>query len=180
MGFFGKLKQNFTHGGVKVKIQAPASVSMQDASVPVAVAVTAGDSPQTVSKVSVEIIAESRSQAFNQGGDANSITMNTVARSEDAQQFSLAPGESKTVQLAIVMNAGAAIAQQLPDDGAATQIAEGLAKLQNVAQALDPSAATYTIVAKADVQGIALDPSDKQPIQILKPGELGGAVNIRL
>ncbi len=35
MGFFGKIKENLSHGGVKIQLQAPASVSMQDAVLPV-------------------------------------------------------------------------------------------------------------------------------------------------
>lgn len=180
MGFFGKLKQNFTHGGVDVKLQAPASASTTEASIPVTVTVSATDSPQTVNKVRAEIVAQSNNQAFNTSTSSQGSSRRTVAQSENAQQFVVNPGQSVTVQLSIVMNAGAAIADQLPEGSGLAQIAGAIEKLQDVANVLNQDSYTYEVIATADVAGIALDPSDSAPIQILKPGQLGGAINIHL
>lgn len=184
MGFFSKIKQNFKHGGVKVKIQAPASVSMQDANVPVTVNITATDSQAVVSSVKVEIIAESRNQAFgapsSSGASQAQTTQQVVARADNNEVLTLAPGETKQVPISIIMNQGAAIEAQLPQGGAAAGVAHALGQLQSLSEHLNQNSYTYYIQAVANVEGIALDPSDRQPIQILKPGQVGTGLNIKL
>ena len=185
MGFFSKIKDNLSHGGIKVNLQAPASISMQDAMMPITITLTGGSEPHTVKRVSAEIQATSRNQAFDQlnqpaqagnVGDAQSIT-ETVARAEDAQPFVIQPGETKVIPLSIVINGTQIIADQLPTGSAMSGVVSAFQKLQSVSQALNGSSYTYSVEAKADVEGIALDPSASQPLQMLKPGEIGGATN---
>ena len=179
MGLFSKLKQNFNHGGVKVALQAPYSVSMQDAFCPVTTTITASDAPQTINKVSAEIVAESKNQIFQQPSAAatkSGATFEVVARAENVQPFTLQVGETRTVQLNIVMNADAAMASdQEPNGGAMAQFAAMAQKLQSVSEAMNCGSYTYSIHAKADVEGIALDPGDSHNIQVLRPGEIGAA-----
>src|SRR4051812_21279133 len=107
MGFFSKIKDNLGHGGVNIDFQAPASVSMNDANLPVNVTLTASNQQQ-INKVTAEIIATTHDQAFNTGSPENGTAneSHTVAVAEIAQPFALAAGETKTVQLNIVMNSG--------------------------------------------------------------------------
>ncbi len=166
-------------------MQAPASVSMQDASLPVSVTVTAEDTQVQINKVTVEIIAQSQSLNFQQptksGIDpVNATTFQTVARAENTQVFSLAPQQSQTLQLSIVMNAGAAVESQLPEGSAGQAVAHGLKELQSLSEVFNSNSYTYTLKASADVEGVALDPSKSQPLQILKPGQIGGAFNLKL
>lgn len=186
MGFFSKIKDNLSHGGVKVALQAPASISMEDATLPLAITLTGSDQPHSIKRVTAEILATSRNQGFSQinnpaiAGNANSSdTITTVfARAEDAQPFILQPGETKTIQLAIVINGTQVIADQLPAGSAMAGVVGAFQKLQSVGQALNASSYTYTLKASADVEGIALDPASEQPLQVLKPGEIGGATNL--
>lgn len=184
MGFFSSLKKNFKHGGVKVRLQAPASVSMQDASFPVNVSVVASDSPAQVKGVKVEIIAESRNQAFNQpssvGTSNEQFTQQTVARSDYNQPFTLNPGETKTVQVNIVMNQGKSVESQLPQGSAMAQVAHAVGQLQSLQEHLNQNSYSYYVQAVADVDGVSFDPSDRQDIQILKPGQIGAGFNIKL
>jgi hypothetical protein len=173
MGFFSKIKENLNHGGVKVRLDAPASIAMQDGQVPVTITVVAGSSPARINGVKIEIVAESRSPSAQAAGAA---PMRVVAETSNAEQFALNPGESKAVQLQFGMNLGAALADQLPKDSGMAQIAEALGGLQAAADALSPSAESYYIKASADVDGVMLDPSAQRPIQVLKPGQLGGAL----
>lgn len=181
MGLFGKIKENFNHGGVKVSVQAPASVSMNDAAgLPVTVTLTNNDEQRTINKVSVEIIATSQDQGFDSSGATNNTTSTnkTVARADNTQPFALMPGETKSVQLTIVMNSGAAVAAQLPEGSGMAQVADALGKLQAVGEAMHGDSWTYQVQAKADVEGVTLDPMDQKPLQVLKPGQIGGAINI--
>jgi hypothetical protein len=184
MGLFGKIKQNLNHGGVKIDVQAPASVSVNDATLPVTVSITNGEAQQSVKRVTAEIIATSRNATFSQpsrdGFDNTQPMTETVARAENVEPFTLQPGEVKSVQLNITMNAGAAAGAQLPEGSGLAKVAGALQKLQTVTETLNKGSYTYDVRATVDVDGIALDPAKSQPLQILNAGQIGGAVNIQL
>lgn len=181
MSIFSTIKQNFTHGGVDIKLQAPGSASMQDASVPVTVTITAGNDPQTINKIIVEIIAESRSQSLNTTGSSTpSASANTVARTEYTVPFSLVANETKSIEIATTINSGAQLVDALPEGSAAAQVASVFQTLQTASQALSNTTYEYWVRAIADVEGITFDPSDKQRIQMLAPGEFGGSINARI
>lgn len=184
MGLFGKLKENFNHGGIKVQLQAPASVSMNDATLPVTVSITASEEQKNIERVSVTIIAESHNQSFSQNSNDASpqSQQHTVAESDYSQPFMLAPGETKTVEISLVMNQGAAITAQLPEGSGLAQVAGMFQKLQSVSEAMNGTSYEYFVKATAKIEGITFGPSYQQPIQILKPGEMGTAfqANIHL
>ncbi len=177
MGFFNKLKENFNHGGVKVQLQAPASISMNDATMPVTVTLTSSEQ-QTVSLVSVIIQGQSHNQGFTQGNSLNQSQSQqvTMARADYAQPVTLMPGESKEIPVTVTINQGAAMAAQLPQDGAMAQVAGMLQKLQSVSEIMNDDSYQYFVEARAKVEGIAFSPSVRQPLQILKPGQFGGAI----
>lgn len=180
MGFFDKIKQNFTKGGVTVKLQAPASASMQDATTPVTVTVTASSSAQTITSVAVEIIAETHNRPMNNGNNVAEVVEKVVARAEHAEPFTLNAGESRDIPLSIVMNVGAAMQEHIAEGSGIQQVAHALQQLQNVSEALNQISYTYYVRAVADVDGVAFDPSDRQTIQITRPGQLGGAITTGL
>ncbi len=92
----------------------------------------------------------------------------------------LQPNETKTVQLNIVMNTGAMAGAVMPEGSAMAQVAGVLQKIQTVSEALNKNSYSYDVRASADVDGISLDPAKQQPVQILKPGEIGTALNTNL
>ncbi len=155
MGLFSKIKKNLSHGGVKIQLEAPASTSIKDAGLPVSITVTATDSLAPVKAVRAEIIAESNNQSFSSpsdsGMDNSQSTLQTVARAENVEPFTLAPGESKTIELKIIMNAGSAIADQLPGGGAGAAIAKGLARLETISETLNQNSYTYQLQGTADL-----------------------------
>jgi hypothetical protein len=159
MGLFSSLKKNFKHGGVKISMQAPESVSTQDASLPVTVTVTATDGPVQINSVKAEISAVSFNKNFNQPMGQTNMPENgvtqmpeVVARAENPQQFNLAPGQSQAVQLSITMGSG--------QPGGLTE------KIESVAQLFNPSTYAYSLSASADVEGVALDPSTTKQLHI--------------
>lgn len=180
MGLFGKIKENLNHGGVKLQLSAPASVSMQDASVPVTVNVTGGSEPQTINGIDVTIWAESRNQAFSTTNTSSQVDRHQVAEANYAQPFIVLPGETKSVQLSVVMNAGEAVASQLPEGSGMAQIAQAFQKLQAVSETLNHDSYTYSIATSAKIEGVTFGPSHEQPIQVLKPGEIGTGFNLNL
>ena len=180
MGFFDKLKDNFSHGGVKVQIQAPASASMNDPSIPVTVTISASDKQETIERVTVAIIAQSLDRGFTQptGNSTNNSTHAqelTVAEANMARSFTIMPGETKVIQLSIIMNQGAALEAQLPEDSVAAKFAGALQSLQSISELMNDTSYSYSVRASAKVSGILFSPSQEQPIQLLKPGQMGGA-----
>lgn len=179
MGFFGKLKENIKHGGIKVQLQGPASVSMNDPTVPVTVTISASDEQETIERVVVSIIAETFDRGFSSPDPNNRAGQqgqeSVMAEANDMQPFTLMPGQTKSIQLNIVMNQGAAMAAQVPEGSGMAQVAGMLQKLQSVSESMDNTSYRYFLRATAKVEGIALSPSQEQPLQILKPGEVGGA-----
>src|SRR4051812_37040347 len=100
MSIFGKLKENFNHGGIKIQLQAPASVSMNDATVPVTVSLSASGEQKTIERVTVTITARSYNQQFNEPVGDSSISssptfqgvQHVVAEVNYSQPFSIMPG----------------------------------------------------------------------------------------
>jgi hypothetical protein len=182
MGFFSKIKSNLTHGGVKLQLQMPDKISLQDAFLPVTVNLAAGDTPATIKKVKVELIAESQDMAFSQpSGSANppppKIQQQTVAQAENNEQFTLGAGETKAVNLQIIMNQGNALQSELPQGSAGASIAHALGQLQSFSESNNnANRYNYSVNATAYVDGITFEPSDSHPIQVLKPGEIGGGI----
>lgn len=78
------------------------------------------------------------------------------------------------------MNQGVAIGGELPEGSRRASVAHALEEMQAVGEALNPSSWSYTLKASAGIDGVVLSPSASQPLQILKPGQIGGAVNINL
>jgi len=174
VGLFGKLRSNMNHGGVKVQLQAPSSAPA-DQVIPVTVTITAEDS-QTVDGVKAEIKAQAREQGITMGGgqgvgvqSSRSIDQ-TVAQVESREPFTIGPGETKTVNLQLYLNGNAGGGNPLGQLGnAGGALGGALQTLATVAQNIDHVNYLYSVHASADVEGVRLDPSDKQSIQILPP-----------
>lgn len=176
MGLFGKLKQNMNHGGVKIHIAAPSSVPSNQV-IPVAVTISA-DSSQTINSVKAEIKAQAKEQGIAMGGgnmggmgvQQGRTMAQTIAEVESREAFTIAPGETKTVNLELYIGGSAGSGNPLG------QMANAGGGLGGVMQAVASAAQNfehvnyiYSVHASADVEGVSLDPGDKLPIQILPP-----------
>ena len=164
MGLFSKLRQNVNHGGVKVQVQAPGSVPSNQV-IPVNVTLTA-DSAQTINSVKAELKARAKEEGLMLGnggiGAQQSRTMEqTIAQVENRQPFTIAPGETKTVNLQLYIDGTTGNASPSGGTGAAANV------INSIIQGLGHVHYIYSLHVSADVPGVALDPSDKMPIQIL-------------
>lgn len=178
MGFFSKLKSNIHHGGVKVQVQAPGSATANQ-SVPITVTISA-DSTQTITSVKAQIKARVQEQGLRMGhgegvGLQSSTSSNiTIAEAENKTSFIVNPGETKTVTLELVIS-GNATGYPLGPNGAGA-LNPILQTVTSAVQGLEHLNYLYSVHASADVQGIALDPSDSTPIQILPAAASGSTV----
>ncbi|GAC1500999.1 MAG: hypothetical protein NVS1B10_04930 [Candidatus Saccharimonadales bacterium] len=172
MGLFSKFKSSM-NGGVQVHVQAPSSVPSNQV-IQVAVNVTSA-STQTINSVKAELKAVAHEQGLTMG-DGNGIGVQqgrtnaqTVANAESKDQFTISPGETKTVNLQLYLSGGAQLGQ-IPNVGGA--IGGVLQTMASVAQKINHVNYTYTVHGSVDVQGHSLSPSDKQDIQILPASEV--------
>jgi hypothetical protein len=183
MGLFSK----FGHGGVKVHVQAPSSIPSNQV-IPVTVTISA-DSTHTIKSVKAEIKAQAREQGIgigiggsgigigqggfnNAGVEEGTTAYQTIAQVESREPLSVGPGEVKTVNLQLYIDGSAGSSRQLGGANNASGVLGGaLRAIANVAGNLDHVNYIYRVYASADVEGVALNPSDHQPIQILPPQE---------
>ena len=159
------------HGGVKVRIEAPASAHMTDASIMVTVEMHA-DEPHTVNDIMVEVFGEPVS------GSNTNVARKDVSNTNYGTPFSMAAGETKSIQIEVPINMGGAIKNALPEDNPLSQVAGVFQKLESVTEVMDNNRYNYYVQATVDVDGVFNKPNGRQPIQLLKPGELGGALNV--
>ncbi len=167
MGLFSKFKKSMD-GGVELHIQVPSSVAANQI-IPVTVTLTA-DSSQTISSVKAEIMAEARESGMSLGNGLGVHESRSMARAvaevENREPFTIAPGETKTVNLQLYLNGGAGgPLDQIANVGGA--MGGALHALASVAQSFGHVNYLYTVKASADVQGHHMGPNDEQPIQIL-------------
>ncbi len=173
MGFFSKLRANMNHGGVKVHVQAPASVPSNQV-IPVQVTLTA-DGAQTVTSVKVELRAQMQQQGVSLNGGVgmqkSTTTAQPVAVAENREPISLSPGQPQTVGLQLFLSGNTSAPGMLTGLGNSSPVDGVMNSVLSATQAFNHVNYTYTLHASADVEGITLDPSDKLPIQLLPPTE---------
>ena len=186
MGFFGKLKENFTHDDIKVGLQSPASVSEQDASFITTVTVqNTGQMPQTISGVKVELVEDRQQsgsgiQIGGQNRQSGGQTRFIMASAENTETWAIGPGESKALTLSVPLNLGNLAEGALPADSPLQAVVGALGAVEKVADELNTANYMHYVNAIASVQGLTLQPSARERIQLLKPGQLGSAINIQL
>jgi hypothetical protein len=184
MGFFSSIKNNLTGGGVKVQIDAPASASLQDAALPLTVTLTSDKESKNVTSIVVTLVAEDQSYGYRQPSEAGTntpINRQDVARIEYNQPIQLVAGQPQQIPLQLTLNSGKAAEEANAAENPQLTAAAGMIKkIQDVSNALNKNKYEYFIEATADVEGVAFDPNDRKPIQLLKPGEFGGGLNLHI
>ncbi len=171
MGIFSKIKDNLSHGGVAVSLIAPASVSMSNPVLPVTVNLVNNDQPRTVKSITAEILANSRDTAVdmlrndtrNRMAQDNYVVDQVMAQSLLNEPFQLNSGETKTVTLNITLN----LTANQQADGALGKIAGVIGKVNSFGAVFNQNHLTYSVRVTADIEGIALDPSADQPLQLV-------------
>jgi hypothetical protein len=171
MGIFSKLKEDFNRGGVKMQVQVPSSVPINQA-IPVTITITSEEA-KTITDVTAELQAQTCEQSIGIGAMGNGMggvgvqeeqsNYQTVSQVEDRESFSVLPGETKTITLQLFLN----------DNNAAgmSTVSEALGGVMRTLSNLDGIHYLYRVNAFAQVEGIDFKPSDKQPIELLPATE---------
>lgn len=180
MGFFSKIKQNFSHGGIQLTMQAPSSVSESDASFTVIVTLTnEGTTSQQIKQLEVKLV-EDHTRQQSQTNSAGMQPNRDIATAQQSTPFTVNPGEAKAVELTVAMNIGKYVNEVLPDNGLVNAAAKVLGGIQTVTETIQNQNYEHYIEAIADVEGITFDPSARSRIQLLKPGHIGTSINMQL
>jgi len=176
MGLFSKIKDDISHGRVKVHVQAPGSIPINEV-IPVSVTITS-DTSRTINDVKVELKAQAREMGLgnmyahpgvNGMGLQESRTMyQTVAQVENRESFSLNAGESKTVDLQLFLNGNQGSSA---GTGSFTNPGGVLGGVMSAIGSIDHINYVYKIEASVSIQGVDFGPNDSMAIQMLPPSQ---------
>lgn len=175
MGFFSKLKENFQKGGVKVKLDSPGSFGTGDQIIQLSVTLTNGDTVRTINGVRIKLEKEIE-QTDN--GRTNRRNQDVATYNVPDSVCTLQPQETKTFAVAFPLTAQASLQDAGVTDETASGVASFVDKVTQVANAVSDANARYSLCAIADVDGITLDPSDRNYISFNRPGEIGTTINL--
>lgn len=183
MGFFSKLKQNLNHGGVKVRVDAPATVSLVDTAFDVKVTISNnGDTPQTIKQLMVGVKEDRMTQdnfgdptARNMPSGPSTRDLETITNNET---FVLNANETRTVTVKLPLKAAEILQEVAGNNSALNAAADILGKVETVAAAMNHDHYRHYVEASVDVEGIAFDPAAQVDVQFLKPGQVGAGINL--
>jgi hypothetical protein len=167
MGFFGNISKNLKRGGVKVRLDAPASIKLNSKEQYTArVSITAKE-PQKINDVTLTLRRQTIDSNNAPSQEIEIMSINT------GESFELTAGETKVVE--IKYGADMAKISGVETDAVTNAVSEAMAKFGAIAQALDNDRHEYFLIAQADVDGVSLDPTNQMMVHVQEPGEIGGA-----
>lgn len=177
MGIFSKIKDNMQKGGVKVKLDAPLSISSSSKSYPMQATLSSKES-RTINSLTFSILQKPRPNS----NSTRSEMPRNVMEFKISEPFVVLPNQTtvKTHDLLANMSNNIEASEQVPEQvekfvGMLTQ------KVQQVGILMfDEDKYEYEAKIIADVDGILIDPSDGFRINIQKPGEITTNYQIRV
>jgi len=151
MGIFSKITDNFKHG-VKVSLESPASVSKNNKTMPIKVTIeNNGKKDRKIKSVTVELEYFKRDGV----GSESKNQIRTLSKRSISNEFELPIGEKKEIKYEMDYY----------------KIIDGFSpmfsgKTEKALEIFSSTKRDYFVRAFADVEGIALDPSAKNDIDI--------------
>ena len=156
MGIFDKIKDNLDNGGVRVAVEVPGSFMQTDKNFQATVTISnKSKKERRVNKVVTKFVETYReANTRDKGGVPRS---NVLHEQELSESFDLQAGENKTIFVVVPLSA-----QSATDNKALGAVAD-FAKM--AFGAIDKR--EYYVEVKADVDGIANDPNDRERVQLV-------------
>lgn len=183
MGFFGKIKDNLTGGGVKVELKAPMFFAYDDQNIPMEVTLSSTES-RTVNKLVYKLYKDAKD---NDHKDPNDFIRPLAQRTIDGP-FQISPSAPVVLHHELFLKVpedstgsiqgpnGEQIPQQAQEMlGALTNRFSEVSNLS-----IDESKYDIMLNVFAEVDGIMVNPSARQKMKLSKPGEVGTGMNISL
>lgn len=152
MGLFGKLKKGLGIGTAKVQLlDTPTQISKDTKEISGKVTITA-KSDQKIKTIRVKLVEKSVSQV---NGQQREIKTDLAFAQLDG--FDLKQDETRTLPFTIVLVASGSVKMEV--FGGTLEISGGSPVSSSMF-----SGKTFELVAVADLEGVALDPTDAKPI----------------
>jgi len=156
MGIFSKLKKGLGIGTASVAIDVKNSHLIESGSIPGTATITA-ESDLHFTKIKFSVIRETTSGKRSD----SSKQSHTIGEMIDSQTFDMKEGESKTVEFNIPIEKKVTMTEAIQAGSASFG---GLGKIAG--QLLTSKKVNYFVKVVADAEGVALDPSAKEQIDI--------------
>ena len=153
MGFFGKIKQFFGIGTVKVTATVPGSFSVDDPTISGTVELLAKSDQEVVS---VEVKFEEK---WSTGRGEEKTTKTFELGKQKFPGFTMKAGETKKIDYTVPFTYSKSSNDRMAENGG---IVGGLGKLSKFA---DAEKSTFHIVATCDVKGATFDPNDVKEVK---------------
>ncbi|MCA9341058.1 hypothetical protein KC952_00845 [Candidatus Saccharibacteria bacterium] len=161
MGILDTIKKNFTQGGVDVEIYTQPLISKN---IPhaITVRVIAKNDSATIKGVSIRLdqIDEDNRAYNNSSYVTNDERVRTIARVDQTEVFNLNTGEVRDINLSLAVNEGN------HGDGFFGKVASVVDAINEFGNQQHQ----YVLVATADVEGVAIDPSGRMTVQLVDGG----------
>jgi hypothetical protein len=153
MGFFGKVKQFFGAGTVKVEIVTSETFVIDERLIKGSLTIT-GKSDQLITDIEIKL-----EESFTIGKGEDKKTKNFTWGEMKLPGFEIKADEVKNIPFELPFDYSKSKNEEMTDKGG---IVGGLGKVSSF---MDGEKSTYKLVATADVKGAAFDPND---VKILK------------
>lgn len=153
MGFFGKIKQFFGIGTVKVTATVPGSFSVEDPSISGNVELLA-KSDQEVVGVTVRF-----EEKWSTGRGDSKTEKTFELGSQKFPGFTMKSGETKKIDYTVPFTYSKSSNDRMAEKGG---VVGGLGKLSKFA---DGEKSTFQIIATCDVKGATFDPNDVKEVK---------------
>lgn len=183
MGFFSKLKDNLTGGGVKVELKAPLSFSYNDQSIPLEIILSSSE-PRIVKKLECRLYKDAKDSDHKDPNDFNS----PIALQNFDGPFQVDPATPVVLNYELMMKVPEGSTnliqgpngEQIPEQaqkflGALTNRFSDVSNLS-----IDENKYDIFLNVFAEVEGIMMNPSARQKMNIKKPGEFGMGIRTGL
>lgn len=174
MGFFSKIKENLQKGGVKVKLDSPGHFSANDQSLQIRITLTNSDTARTINGVRLLLEKE-----INDDKSSSTSVRREVVSSYNVPSsvFVLQSHEVKSFDITFPISTQASLQSTGNNDSSVNAVAGVLDKISQVADSMSNQDARYSVSALVDVEGISIDPSDKNYLNYNRPGSIGTVIN---
>jgi len=156
VSFFSKIKQGLGIGTASVALQVPGQVAKDSSEIPGKVILT-GKSDQKVKSIKVRLI-----EVYTTGrGEDKKTKEYELGQVELGQPFDLKKDERKEIEFKLPFKLALSGSQSLAEQKGA------LGALGKMAVFAGNEKSEYQVKAVADLEGVALDPSESTPIRLV-------------
>lgn len=172
MGILDKLKNNFSHGGVKVSLETPESINAGDSNLIVRVTLSSENKISKINKINVKLVQiidrAVSGTGQNSGYESPSHEERWMAGADYTNSFEVQPGQPLMLDLNLPLNLTSFWGSD-SDNPLVQAGAEFEERLERITNFMERERFRYEVVCGVDVEGVSMvfDPGARKKIEIL-------------